>query len=242
MGRLRLIPDPVARLGQGLQVFSAGLTYLQRVQALSPIAYWPLNEPAGTSGAGSVLDYSGNARHATPTSVTFGATGIGDGNTAATFNGSSSLIDVYSVSLFASAFTLDTGSIIAWVKGDPQTARILNFAQSSGNQILIERSTTGINFYRMGGGTLVSTVTTTFSALAPIAMTWSVAADQLIGYANGTPVAPTTGLVSSSTALTLAKLGSHFNGTPFFFAGTIAHVACFNYVLSSAQIASLAAI
>jgi hypothetical protein len=58
----------------------------------SLVGYYKLNEGAGTSGSGSVSDSSGNGNTGTPTNVTFGTSG--KLNTAASFDGGSSYIDL----------------------------------------------------------------------------------------------------------------------------------------------------
>ena len=75
------------------------VTYTGKIQALGPIAYWPLSEASGTT----IVDASGNARNGAYTAVTLGQAGIGDGRTSASFDGSTSFGDLYSASL-AGAF------------------------------------------------------------------------------------------------------------------------------------------
>lgn len=114
---LRILPDPIRSFGfGGLRIpgGSKSETYLEKVSRLlgaNRLLYYPLNEPVGTSGAGSVLDESGNAANATPTGCTFGATGIGDGQTGVTLNGTSDKISSPNGS-----FNPDDLSISFWIK------------------------------------------------------------------------------------------------------------------------------
>ena len=86
-------------------------TYANLTLSHSPAGYWRLGEAVG---AGSVIDSSGNARHGTPTALTFGAAGAiaGDSDTAATFNGSTSVVTL------PAALTDLTGNwtVIVWFK------------------------------------------------------------------------------------------------------------------------------
>lgn len=65
--------------------------YSDLILSRSPVAYWRLGEPPGTAGAGSILDASGNGRHATPLpGLTYGQAGAlaGDSDTAILFTAS----------------------------------------------------------------------------------------------------------------------------------------------------------
>ena len=75
------------------------------------LAYWMMAEDSGPTG----IDSSGNGRDGTYSNVTLGQSGIGDGKTAASFNGTSSNLDVYSAGL-SSVFPGDEGSFIIWSK------------------------------------------------------------------------------------------------------------------------------
>src|SRR6185369_2987824 len=80
----------IAAEDERAQMTVAGLTlaaaYAPKVLALDPLAYYQLDTDA-TDSSGN--DYDGSA-----TGVTFGATGIGDGQGAASFDGSTSFIDI----------------------------------------------------------------------------------------------------------------------------------------------------
>jgi hypothetical protein len=95
-------------MGMG-RLHSGGQSYAQRVLALGPVAYWPLDDAAGSAAARELV--VGTA--ATATDVTFGAAGIGDGKTAATFNGTSSSVNIYSAALNA-AFSGQLFSFFCW--------------------------------------------------------------------------------------------------------------------------------
>ncbi len=87
---------------------------------------WHLDEASGTTGSGSVKDTSGNAKHATPSGVTLGASGkLGN---AVTFAGSGSVSIAGGISSTAlSAFTLS-----AWLK--PTSAPATNWYYGLGSE------------------------------------------------------------------------------------------------------------
>jgi hypothetical protein len=76
------------------------------------VGLWHLNEAAGTAGANTIIDSTGN-NSGTPTNVTLGTTGILSG--AALFNGTNSSISFpNSISLAANSFTTT-----AWFRSNP---------------------------------------------------------------------------------------------------------------------------
>ena len=85
------------------------------------IGLWHLDEPASTTGASSVIDYSGQGNHGTPTSVTFGQSGVL--SSAAQFNSSSwptaKIITNFKPFDGKTAFTMST-----WVNISSSTATI----------------------------------------------------------------------------------------------------------------------
>lgn len=251
MRALRFIPDSIGRLGiGGLQPIGLGLSYTQRVQALAPLVYWPLNEVAGTSGANSVIDYSGNARTGTTANVTFGAAGIGDGNTAATFNGTSAEIAI--VSQLQPAYAGRVGSFAAWcqVSGaavwtDSTNREVIRLLVDGSNYIIIRRATTNNSLeflYNAGGTTKTVVATLSSTAWFHVALTFNKTGDELKAYINGAQVGTTqTGLGTFTTSNYAGQfIGSGASGE--FWKGNLAHAALFAAVLTDAQIASLAVV
>lgn len=103
----------VLHLGWPYGILKGG-DYGTRLLARSPYAMWHLDEAAGAS---AIVDASGNGCSGVPTNVTFGAPGIGDGRTAAYFDGTA-FINVMSAA-FDSLFDGEVGTIILSVKRDP---------------------------------------------------------------------------------------------------------------------------
>lgn len=225
-------------------VSSGVQTYQQRVLALGPIAYWPLSEPVGTSGAGSVKDASGNNRNGTPTAVTFGVTGIGDGNTAASFDGSTSWIDVFGVS-YAAAWNGAENSVMLWAKiaawsGSHFLTRPA-YADSN-NYISFSFFNTSWNIESKAGGTSKTITSATGSPAGwfHACLTFSLSNNRFRLYVNGSKVgSDVTGIGTWSGAPTQAIVGAA-NTTPILVAnGSLAHCAIFNKELTPAQVLSL---
>lgn len=253
---LKVLPDQVIRLGGSggaLRSFGPSLTFSQRMLLLSPLAYWRLNEVAGTSGAGSVLDASGNSRTGTPTAVTFGGAGIGDGFTSASFDGTTSYINVYSAALNA-GFSGAAGTLLAWLKvsgAGVWTDAALRVAYKiyvdGSNTIKVYRSATAnrLAFDYVAGGTAktINVDGLSYTDWFQVAITWTKAGDQAIAYINGAQVGATqTGLGTWAGNLSNGncQIGST-NTTPAqVWSGSIAHAALFPSVLTPSQIAALA--
>src|SRR3990170_6915704 len=87
--------------------------HIKRLFGTALIGYWPLDEAAGAS---TVTDYSGQSNNGTPSNVTFGQAGIGDGRTSALFvPASSSYVNVYSAGLNTD-FNGAEGTLAIWAK------------------------------------------------------------------------------------------------------------------------------
>lgn len=251
---LRVIPDQVIRLGGSgaLRAFGPSLTYFQRLLLLSPLAYWRLNEAAGTSGAGSVLDASGNSRTGTPTAVTFGGTGIGDGLTSASFDGATSYINVYTAALNAGfsgaagtmCFWAKVGSSAAWTDGATRVA--FKIHADNNNSVKIYKSATNnrLVFDYIAGATVTTfnVNSVSFTTWMHLAMTWSKANDRVIIYLNGAPVETKTGLGTFVGALNSAScfIGATLATPVQVWSGSLAHAALFSTELTAGQIAALA--
>lgn len=252
---LKIIPNPgigYIGSGHGLSVVGGGAAqnYTQRMKALFDIAYWPLNEPAGTTGAGSVLDASGNARTGTPSNVTFGATGIGDGNTAATFNGTSSYINVSTASLI-SAFSGAVGSFCGWyqasasaVWADGVWRQLMVLRVNAQNDIqIVKTSTNNQTYFEYLAANTTESYTATFNPTAwfHLAITWSKANERVKIYMNGSQIGTTLinlGVFTGSLATLM--LGAT-NTTPIqVWKGGMAHVGLSSIELNDAQVISAA--
>lgn len=193
--------------------------YASRVLATNPIAYWPLNE-----GSGSVIqDKSGNGYDGAYTGVTWDGTQFVKGGPVPFWDGANDYGDVYSAG-FASAFDLDEGCILIWVKmadasvwTDVTTRTLYLFQRDAGNRVFFNKlnSANEIRLRRTGNGTsqtLDHTINNPdwFSVI----LSWSVMNDALKLYINGVQAETTqmgllasvgSGLDSSATVLGAAS-------------------------------------
>lgn len=225
--------------------------YESKVIAMGPIAFWPLDEASGATA----FDRSGNGRNATYTNVTLGATGIGDGGTAASFNGTTAFTNIYSAA-FQAAFNQQELSISFWINITPAvwtdaTLRAALRIRKAGalDRIDIYKNTPNNEFdvtYVANGVT--KNVVFTFGASPTryihACATVSLSGDALKFYINGAQVGTTQSGLGTWTATTLdtnqcivgALSGVPSNAT----SGLIAQVAIWNRPLSPAEVASLA--
>lgn len=229
------------------------LAYTNKVIALAPIAYWPLADASGTTAT----DESGNGRNGAYSNVTLGATGIGDGRTAATFlAASTSRVNVYSTS-FRDAFNNAEGTIAIWlavtsaaVWSDGASRRIFSLRVDGSNEVNIQKLTTSnqIIFGYVAGATS-KTVTATVgptTAYVHLALTWSKAANQMKAYVNGAQSGSTqTGLGTWAGTLNINTTGIGARSTNIAdqnMSGDMAHAAVWTTPLSATQILSLATV
>lgn len=227
------------------------LRYTNKVKALGPIAYWPQAEPSGTT----IVDESGNGRNGTYVGVTLGQPGIGDGRTAAGYDGVTSYGNIYSASLAGAwngqELTISTGVRItdAGIWADVLSHRFVYISVDANNRVYLEKQGIPGNLLcaYVAGGTLkaVSWASGSPTTWLHVAITASKTADQMKFYVNGAQVGTTqTGLGTwvGALASTLCCIGAQ-NTTPTnAHKGVAAHTAIFNRALSAAEIASLAVV
>ena len=211
--------------------------------------------PATNTGIAYFDDVSvkGRQKHnGTYSNVTLAQAGIGDGRTSASFNGTTSTVDVFSAVL-ASDFNGAEGTLACWAKVSAagiwadSTARNCIEVGSATQYIYIKRDTPNNELQvirNVGGGDYdyVNIVTAAPTGWFHCAITWSDSGDKLIAYYNGTQSGSTqTGIGLWSTTLTYASIGSQ-NGGGVFWSGLLAHVALWTTPLSAQQVAELARI
>lgn len=170
------------------------------------IAYLKFNESSGTTAN----DYSGNDNDATyaANGVTLAAVGVGDGNTAATFDGSAGYVNLAAAAGFVSGFNGDLGAVGIWLKADAAfwasaTTRWALWIESNSDANSWVRigkvAANQLQFGRRNGAGSITSVTHTFSP-AP-ADTWFLASmnwdasTNVQAFVNGASVGTsTTGL------------------------------------------------
>jgi hypothetical protein len=236
------------------QCIAAPMHYMNKVRALGPIAYYPMTEPAGAIS----IDQSSNGRNGAYTGVTLGATGIGDGRTAATFDGATSYNNIYSAAL-NTAWNGAEWSVTLWFKvsgsgvwTDATARRLVRISVDGSNYVLILRTATNNQLlceYSAGAvvkSRNISSVTSTDWIF--LAFTASKSADATKGYMAllGAPAtaqgAVQTGLGTWAGALasTNTVIGASTTTPSLVWSGQIAHVALFGRALTEANILGLA--
>lgn len=208
------------------------------------IGYWKLNESSGTD----IADSSAQSNDGVASNVTLGADGLGDGNTAATFNGSSSVVNVYSAGL-AADFDGAEGMLNLWAKvsgsgvwTDAASRRGARFRADANNRISIFKSPTDNQLIarRVAGGSEIMLYgTSSATDWIMLTLTWSEADDALKFYINGALVDEASSLSAWSGALdsTTTTIGSQSTTPSEVWDGDLAHVALFDAPKTAAEIA-----
>jgi lysophospholipase L1-like esterase len=236
--------------------WQSGASYAEQVQALAPIAYWPMDDASGTVA----LDASGNGRNGAYRAA--GEPLLGQSVTdaqgtrfvAPLFDGSNDYLNLYSTS-FRDAFNGAEGSVMAWFRvadtavwADGTTRRVLTLFAASGNEYFLRKETTGtLPFAFAMGGTVKSlTIPSPASTLWQcVVITWSKTANQIIVSLNGAPVgSPLTslGTWAGTPAATQTMAGASSTSGAASWSGNIAHVAYWNRPLTANEVATLAQI
>ena len=227
-----------------------GSRYRDRFRAMRPnnlLAYWPLNEKAGTTGANSVLDWSGNARHAAPTNVVFGVNGIMD-STSPQFNGTTALINIYGASLSA-AFNPSEGTVFAWAKvanagvwTDATQRYIIALRADGSNRVEIQRTGTDNQLSYIYQATAAEIVNISMSTVEwfSVALTWSFVGDTINAYLNGVSVGTsgTLGVWAGTLGATTTNIGA-LSAALRFWSGNLCNVGIWNAALNSGEIKKL---
>ncbi len=226
------------------------MRYIDQLLGLEPghvIALWPLNELSG----GIAYDVSGHGFNGSINGATPGQPGIGDGETAYSFDGNNDYVAIYSAAL-AGAFNPAEGSIAIWAKvlnasiwSDGQNRYNIAFYTDNSNVLLIRKLSTPNNtlyFAYTAGGTTKSVITTNASAgWLCLALTWSKSAGangELKAYLNGAQVGDTqTALGNWVGPIVSATIGSWILPA-FHWSGLLGRVALYDVALSPAQIAA----
>lgn len=204
------------------------------------LAYYTLSESTGTIAH----DSSGNGNNGTATGVTWGQTGIGDGTTAAGFDGINDLINIYSTAIrdaldAASAITLSWWSRVSTY--DAVTRMMISFRASGNATLASYLNTTGV----------ISLVWFDPSAKQKIfdpvgSLAWlhfSAVLDKAGGsvnfYVGGSPLGALSASFAGWTSLENFRIGVNSAANIQYWLGDIAHVAIWTAALSPAQIAAL---
>lgn len=224
-------------------------TYARRILRLAPLAYWPLDDVAGT-----VARELARGWHGTYTNGPLLANAAGpDGKPAPWFDGNNQMVNIGSAALLA-ALTGSAATLFAWSKvngaanwSDATTRGVIGFYESASNRVFLTKSTTANRYIgRYDAATSLSkyvnvdglSLTTWFCS----AITWSAATGECRVFLNGTQQGDAlTGIAAWAAAMTSGAIGST-NGSQYFWHGWLAHAAIWNRALSPAEIAAISVI
>lgn len=224
---------------------------VRRVRAAALLAYWLLAETAGSVAA----NFEGTvARDGAYSNVSLAAT-IAPGNTPApAFNGTTSLVNIYTASL-GSAFSGAAGTLAGWLRvsgagvwtdGANRTAMVL--LADANNYVHIRKSSTNNRlqlFYNAAGTLLTHNITLNPATWFHVACTWSAAANAFRAWVNGVEQTPATGLGAwsgSGLADTFCNIGAQNTTPAAVWSGNLAHVAVWGAALTHSEIKLLARI
>ena len=211
-----------------LELSGSGSTvnFSSAVLADGPTGYWRLGEASGTSAT----DSSGGGRTGTYTNVTLGTVGR-SGDTAGTFNGTSSIVSFTTLSPTSGAITIE-----AWIKwnGTAQNSPIFKNGTTNGIGLWIDPAgklsviTYGNSDWRTVG--VIPANTWTHVAFTSDGSTQKT-------YINGALSDTKTSGYSAATGG--GYIGRNATGSEAgYFPGVIDEVAIYNKVLTAAQIAA----
>ena len=221
-------------------------SYTRRIQKMfgpSIIAYWPMDESAGTVA----YDKSGNGYNGAYTGVTLGQAGIGDKRTCPLFDAANDYMQPPAG--FRTAFTPTEFTIFGWaiVSGvgvwtDGVTRFLMRILVDASNTTGINKNSTNntLQFIYTAGGTTDQVFLGSQSSVAwmSLGLTVSVSGDALKAYLNGVQVGSTASTLGTwvgtpAAANTLVGAGST---TPtFVFDGKLAHVGVLNRAATAGE-------
>jgi hypothetical protein len=242
-------------------------TYIDLVNSLSPIAFWPLNETVGSS-AHDEVDVNQNGAFSNVTldaaDDPFGEIRVPD------FNGSTSLVNIYSTALntsYKTAVNGDEFSMMAWVRID----QVADWIDGTWGTMLYLRTDGTNEFVRVRKGSVSGcptgcpyvtgllkngvgnwgtdsivmddTVPTTPTDWALLVITWSLSDLDVTMYFDGTTNSLTDGFNVTFTGdldNTKSCIGAEDTSGTNAFKGQMCYVAIFDYALSAANISALA--
>ncbi len=213
--------------------------YVSSVLADQPLAYWRLDDDAGSTAASATGHYDGTYRNG----VTLGASGVLSGDTAATFDGDGGYVDVGDNLAFLDELPFTVEAWIRPTRIDGAYRGVLSnespsIAQRFGYLLYVERQPDGgvlSGFERWNGG--ASNPTVVVNDVQEAAWTHLVGTFDATGgeffYVNGSQVSADLGQpikIGTTGTFVIGALNSA--ATPTFFAGTIDEVAVYDHALS----------
>lgn len=226
-----------------------GLAYSDKVLALNPIRYYPFWDDVGAALAEELI--AGD--DATYNGPTLGQPGIGDGNTAASFDGTNDNVD-YVTAPFDAVFDGTLGSFASWCQVSGAgvwadgTQRVLIRARVDGTTYFFLEKRAAANTFRW-----VRNAQTDFRSVSRamsdtnwfhIGLSWSDADDFARAYFNGVQegadMVHTDDWVGALDSTTSAIGAQNTAGPSANWDGSIGHPAFWDSVLTDDEFLSLA--
>ena len=229
---------------RNIVVMGGNVPYYRKIQNIfgpSLIAYWPLWDAVGSSSAKEIIADLPNTSSA---NITYGNAGIGDGKTSASFNGTSSVINLLSAGLIAKTVPTE-GSLFMWMK----TSSVDIWGNESAdyavraifeNDLAVRSAGNNTLVYSMFGGDLNGLGTSATAKLEnwfPIALTWNWAENRARAYFKGLLDKSKTMTDPTGQSLAALRLGSS-NGSASFWDGNLAHIFMLNREATAAEVYS----
>ena len=244
---------PVMTVGTGRALIPTGINYNDLVMGTGPIAYWPLWETSGTV-AHCLVNPLQDGTYNSDVSGWPPGTGIGDGNTAPTFDGINDAVAISTATL-AAAYDGEELSLMVWSRADDWVSGVTLFKLCGKNfapvdRFFIQKNNTNDRFEYFHIGSSVTVALSEGNGQASVVwrcavMTVSKIANQSKGYVDAAQVGVTgVGLgawgrpgilVANETAIgasSLIPLAGQWKGG-------LAHVALWDRVLAQPEITEL---
>lgn len=213
------------------------------------IAHWRLDEPAGTSGAGSILDSGPSAsHHGTPdfppgSPVTFGGAGATAGSgTSAGFD-SGSINVPYDAALNPASFTFSTWARADSTGGHQSVVTSRHDAWPNLSGYILYNVSSNWSFWTgrpSGWDQVTSAGTVNVGAWQHLAISFDAGTGNKTLYVDGTPTSATQQYVPNAVRDLHLGGGGDF-GTQYYFDGALDDAALWNTALTPADITSIIA-
>lgn len=230
----------------------SGQSYIDTVQSLTPILYYPMNETTGTTA----YDSSGGGRNGSYANCTLNDTGIISSIKSVGFNGTNSRLtppaSTYPI------FNTDSGSVMMWIKvnnwtvGTPFALHIFTATFNSIQYIIATKifhtfNINGTNDYYDGQWLNIDTTTLLGGSWHCVIHTWSKLQNTALTYVDDKRVIPSNEYNSTKFSTYAGwtggapvgfTIGSH-GWAGNYFNGKINHFALWDRPLSRSEINSL---
>lgn len=243
----------ILRLGAG---GAGGADYGAKVLGYSPIAYWKLDETAGTTAVCSVnAAQSGTYVGATVGQTVTDAAGVSF--VCPLFDGINNYVNLYTAAL-NTAFNPSEGTWAAWIRvfnvgvwtdGSTRRAATLGNALGGSNAsyTLVGKDANNLLRYQYAAGNVVETINSagrTEIAWMHVAITWSVTGDVVNTYLDGLLVGSsgTLGVWVGKLANNAAVAGDTSTAAITPWHGWVSNMAGWDSALTQPQITDLATV